>query len=203
MSRLILVVLTIILGITLAPAQFEKGNVELSLSGTGGGLGTTNTSEMMPPATMSGIYVFLNTSIGYYFLDGLSIEPQYGLLAEENLPPAHSLILNLSYNKRIPNSNIALFVEGGYGISNSISFPLFNGVYKFTFDKWIAHIINAGTGVKYLVKNDIALKVELNYRSESFTYTDPYHNMFPAIPTNSTNVTYSYFGVLFGFSIIL
>ena len=63
------------------------------------------------------LYVQLGASLGYYILDGLSIEPELNI----NIPFAQtsiSLLGNLCYTFSVPQTNVYPFVKAGYGLSN-------------------------------------------------------------------------------------
>jgi hypothetical protein len=202
MKLLIWVILLFMVSTVICHAQFEQGNVEISLMGTGG---YTKESPSMYSSNAESIgYVLINTCIGYYLVDGLSIEPQIGLLAIEKVPPSQSILLNLSFSTRLPNSDIAIFLRGGYGFSNSISSPLLAYTPIRRRDQWDIRITNLGGGVKFILKEYIALKVEGNYREESFPYELTHYSYSPyGSYDESTEYSTSSFGILIGVSFIL
>jgi hypothetical protein len=205
MKRLLLLFLVSSTCSSITSAQFEPGKVEITFNGTAGYLkdnlpNCSNNSQSIG-------YVMLNTGIGYYLFDGFSIEPQLGLLAAENTFPAQSALLNLSYTHRISSSTIALFVRGGYGISNSLTSPVVGFLPIRINEVSNNHIINADAGAKFLATANVALNIELNYRREAFDDEVPTGLYFvngTIMPfTHEVNYTYSYVGALFGFSILL
>jgi len=195
----------LILNTFLCHAQFDSGHVELSLMGTGG-------YQRQTPATLANDsqflgYAMLNLSVGYYFISGLSVEPQIGFVAIEKSFPSQSTLLNISYTRLIPSSTVALFARVGYGISNSLSPPMLAFVPTRISNKWDVHVLNAGAGTKILIKENVVLRLELNYRKESFQYQIPiglYYVDNKAVElTKGEDFTNSYVGMLFGFSFIL
>ncbi len=203
MKRLQCIIILLVTNILLCYAQFEKGHVELTLMGTAG-YEKEKTSSNSNSESIG--YVSINTCAGYYFIDGLSIEPQLGLLAIENMSPAESVLLNLSYTGRITNSNIALFLRGGYGVANALSTPILNNLPIGPRDKWDVHILNIGAGIKFIIKENITFRCEVNYRTESYPYTTYNYvylgNSYGYNP-ETIDYTLSYYGILFGFSVIL
>jgi hypothetical protein len=203
MKRLIWIVTLLITNIPLCFSQFEKGDVELSLIGTAGYQKETTPSYSNSESTG---YIFINTCVGYYIINGLSIEPQLGLLAVEHISPAQSVLMNLSYTGRIQNSSIALFLRGGYGIANAISSPILAYTPIGPRGKWDVHILNVGAGVKYLLKENIAFRCEINYRTEKYPY-EVYHYIYSGYSysyiTETIDRTISSYGIMFGFSVIL
>ena len=203
MKRILWMVLLLTTSYLLCYAQFEKGQVELSLIGNAGYQKETTSSHSNSESVG---HVLINACVGYYIVDGLSLEPQIGLLAIENVKPSQSVLLNLSYTGRIANSNIALFLRGGYGISNSISIPMFAYTPIRIQDKWDVHILNVGAGVKFLIKECATLRFELNYRTETYPYELHhyyYSGSYSYDYTESVDYTFSSLGLLFGISIIL
>ncbi len=205
MKRLLLLFLISSICPSITSAQFESGKVEITFNGTAGYLKDNLPANLYGSQSIG--YVMLNIDGGYYLLDGFSIEPQLGLLATENTFPAQSALLNLSYTHRISTSAIALFVRGGYGISNSLTSPVVGFVPIRINEVSNNHIINAGAGAKILVTENVALNIELNYRREVFDDEVPtglYYVNGTIVPfTHAVNYTYSYVGALFGFSILL
>jgi hypothetical protein len=59
--------------------------------------------------------------------------------------------------------------------------------------------VNAGAGAKYIIKNAVALRAELNYRNHS--WTEESSNVFYQVP--KSEYSYSNIGMLFGFSVLL
>jgi len=206
MKRLLPFLLLNVVCSTIASAQFEAGKIEITLTGTAGYLKDNLPTDLTSSQSVG--YVMLNTAIGYYLFDEFSIEPQIGLLATESTFPSQSVLMNLSYTHRISTSAIALFVRCGYGISNSLSSPVVGFVPTRINEISNVHIINAGVGTKILATENVALNIEMNYRGETFDQQVPtvwyYLDNNTIVPfTHTANFTYSYIGVLIGFSILL
>lgn len=194
----------ICLSILVAPpsmvAQFQKGDVELSLSGSLGkvsssssGFGSNSSSES---------FLLLSVSPGYYFGRGFSIEPEVGLLAVEDEEPGVSLIGNIAYTHRIPESDVALFLCVGYGVSNALSFPVPGGIPFRMSNEFDITVFNVGGGLKYVIKDAVALRLELNYRNHSWMQEYSYYGY--SGPTSYTlERSYSHIGLLVGFSVLL
>jgi opacity protein-like surface antigen len=188
MKQVIGMVLAICLCTSFASAQFTKNSVELSLSGS---MGVWTPSSQSQSYT----YIFLTSDVDYYIIDGLSLEPEIGFTAVENSQPSQSILLNLSYTSRIPNSNTALFLRGGYGIGNTVLWAPFGSIPIQLSNDLNIYTINVGAGLKILLRENVALRVEGNYRQQS--YKPNYGNY------SSSTEQYSNFALLLGFSILL
>jgi len=203
MKRPILLILTFITCTLISSAQFDKGKVEISLIGNAGYQKASTSPSSSSEATG---YVFLNSCVGYYLSDGISIEPQFGMIAVEKFRPAQSVLFNLSYTGRLQNSKIALFIRGGYGIANSPSSPIIMFTPIDSHGKWDVTVLNFGSGIKFLVTDDIALRCEAYYRSESYkqdTFNYFYTGTTYTTQTITVDRTLSSYGLLFGFSVVL
>jgi opacity protein-like surface antigen len=197
MKQLIAIILTMCVYSSIGFAQFEKNNVELSFSGSMGSW----TVKVAPSygsssQSQSYTYIYLTTVVDYYLIDGLSLEPEIGFYAIQQNSPSQSILMNLSYTSRIPNSMIALFLRGGYGIGNAITVAPYGNSPWYTSDKWNVNLINAGAGVKILLNENVALRIEANYRRDSFTQSATTYS-------SSADFSYSDVALLFGFSILL
>ena len=202
MKLAIWVILLIMIRTVICNAQFEQGNVEISIMGTGGYMKESYSTYSYNNESIG--YVLINTSIGYYLVDGLSIEPQFGLLAIEKVSPSQSLLLSLSFSTRLPDSDIALFLKGGYGFSNSVSSPMLAYTPINRRDKWDTQITSLGGGLKFILKEYIALKFEFNYREESFPYKMTRYSYSPyGSYTESVEYSMSSYAILVGVSFIL
>jgi hypothetical protein len=157
--------------ISITRPPFMQGDWELSMTGSLGSVKSENSYPNLyyPTVESSLQYVFLSFSTGYFLLDHFSIEPEISLLAIENSKPAQSILFNLSYTYQVGNSNTALFLRGGYGLGNGLTYQIGTVIqtrYSTDFD---FKIINAGVGVKYLVAQGAALRIELNYRQQKYS----------------------------------
>jgi hypothetical protein len=197
MKRLILLSAVIMMVMADATAQFKQGDVELSFSGSLGSWNTSSTSSGYNLSQSRNVAI-ISVVPGFYVVDGLSLEPELGLLAEEKAKPAQFLLGNVSYAYRIPDSKIALFGRVGYGFSNAIQLPVQPGIVSRVSNDFDVGVFNAGAGVKILVSQGAAVRAELNYKSHSWTteYHSPYYS-------SKTEYTYSNTGLLLGFSILI
>ena len=205
MNRKLIIALFVLANSTIAFAQFEKGNTELTLSGTAGYQKESPSFTSNNPESLE--YCMLNICVGYYIVNGFSVEPQIGFLAIDKSYPSQSALLNLSYTYRISHSALALFVCSGYGLSNSLCSPVIGFIPLRSEVISDVHIINAGAGIKILMMDNVILRIEANYHKESFEYDALeglyYDNDTIMYYTKTEDSSISYVGVLFGFSIIL
>jgi opacity protein-like surface antigen len=181
----------------MSSAQFKKGDVELSFSGSLGSNTITESSSGGYSFSNSSTekYLFFSVSPGYYLLDGLSVEPEISFTANQHEQPAQYLLLNLSYTYLLPNSREALFLRAGYGISNSVQMPVLGAAVVHTSDKFNVGVLNLGAGAKFLVTQSVILRAEVNYRSHTWSNDEGYGY--------SDDYAYSNVGLLVGFSILL
>lgn len=208
MKTIILTFVIICLGCSISKAQFKQGDWELGFIGSFGSLEITqkysNSYYGTHFSTYNGnhsesrSYAIVSITPAFYIVDGLSIEPELGLVALEKVSPAQFIIGNLSYTYQLPNSNFALFGRAGYGISNSILFT-YNDIpfNRLTTDMDIK-LINLGAGFKYLVSSSVILKTEINYLIQK------YENNYTSDYSSTTNkYEYDHISLLFGFSVLL
>ncbi len=182
---------------------FTKGSWELNLSGDIGSQTSTSKYESggySQEYSSDHTYFQLHIIPGYFIIDGLSFEPELDFLFLENSKPSYSLIPNLSYTYLLPsNSKLALYVRGGYGLSNS--YNLF-GLLIRTSNSLDVGVINLGAGIKFLATENFSIRTEINYRRTSYTdeysYSDPYYSY-----SSKTKNTLSNVRLLLGLSIIL
>jgi hypothetical protein len=197
MKRFILLFAALLIVSAHSSAQFKQGDVELSFSGSLGSLSNSSNTSGYNYSESRNVAI-LSVVPGYYIIDGLSLEAELGLLAEEKASPAQYLLGNVSYTYRIPESRVALFGRVGYGVSNSIQIPMQLGIVSRVTSNFDVGVFNAGAGVKILVSQGAALRAELNYKSHS--WTSEYHS---AYYSSKTDYTYSNTGLLLGFSILI
>lgn len=191
--------------VTCSLAQFKKGDVELSFSGSFSSLtsqttATTNSTYYSGSTTNSDTRTsaYLSVAPGYYFLDNFSIEGEFGISAIEKVQPAQYLLLNLAYTYLIPDSKAALFAHAGYGLSNSVALSYFNNYLVRTSDGFDVGIINLGAGMKFLMTSHVLLHTEVNYRIHNWS------NEFSLFGiTGKEDMKYSNISLLFGFSILI
>lgn len=187
--------------------QFLQGKVELGLSGSFGSMFTdsemkSSSSNSTTKHSDSRTYFQLSLMPAYYFIDGLSFEPELDLFFFEKNKPAFSLIGNASFTVNVGKPNIAAFFKAGYGISNSLKMPLNIGLVNRVSDKMDVPIINLGTGAKICITENVLLRTEINYRILSYSYTNSYKTAFYSY-SNTAKYEYTFLTMLVGISVIL
>jgi hypothetical protein len=112
--------------------------------------GETNTSINIP------------LRIGYYIFRGLEIEPEFLLtIPEESEDTGYFILVNLVYNFKA-SEKLMPFVLAGGGYGNGYT------AYSLVFD-WDMGVtaLNAGAGIKYLVGDSAALRIEYRFTKYS------------------------------------
>ena len=95
--------------------------------------------------------------IGYYLWKGLEIEPELMAMKFEDSDFAYHLSGNLSYNFKA--GQVVPFILGGAGFGNGFSVgPLVEGASGVR-----AFLINAGAGVKILIGQSGAVRIEYRF----------------------------------------
>jgi hypothetical protein len=204
-SCLVLFVMCFITAVSFSQSAnpFVQGSWELNVSGS---LGSINSSSEYKSSFGSSssknsdsyTYFQLCAAPAYFVSDGLAIEPELDMFFYELSKPAYSLIGNLSYTFKIADQRIAPFIKAGYGISNSVSFPVQGGIQNRVSDKLDIPILSLGAGVKFLVTDDILIRTELNYRTLSYSSSYSGYGY-----SSSSKYDYSFITMLFGFSVLL
>jgi hypothetical protein len=187
--------------LTQTKAPFTKGSWEVSLSGSVGSLTSKseyNSSYYSGESSESRNYFQLAVVPGIFIVDGLSIEPEFNMFFYQKAKPSLSFLGNLSYTFIIPEKNFAPFIRIGYGVSNSLQFPIQNGMLAKMSDKFDISILNAGIGLKFLLTENLAFRTELNYRKFSHSADDSGYGYSYEIKDSFTSIS-----ALFGFSILL
>ena len=178
-------------------AQTEQGNWELSTSVTAGLVSESSTRNGETNEGESESYFLLAIRPGYFVADNFEIEPEFMLTAIENIEPGINIALNLAYNFDIPESNVIPFVLAGYGFGNAI--PLFNSLVIRQTDSFEMSHLNLGFGLKTLLNEWVALRVE--YRFQSFSY-DTEYQMYDR-PNMITEHNTTFHKLLLGISMFL
>ena len=159
--------------ISVKKAPFMQGDWELSMVGSVGSM-TSKSSYTSAVYSSTGEsstqYVFLSATAGYYLADRISIEPELSLIATGDEKPAQSILLNLSYTYPLANTNIAIFIRGGYGLGNGTTILLESGIPLRQTDGLDINTINAGAGAKFLIAQGAALRLEVNYRQQTYSH---------------------------------
>jgi hypothetical protein len=162
MKQKLFVLLLLVLGAATAPAQFTKGSWELGLLSSFG-------SSSLEGSDESQSYFYVSVIPAYYIIDGLAIEPEIGITADlDNSDNSYfKFIGNLAYTFKL-SGNTSPFVRVGYGISNGIELPYSTGI-GLGDDDVHTNILQFGAGAKILVGQKAAIRLELDYRSQTFS----------------------------------
>ncbi|NIM57726.1 MAG: outer membrane beta-barrel protein [Candidatus Aminicenantes bacterium] len=100
--------------------------------------------------------------IGFFAYKGIEIEPELLLtIPEDGDGTGIHVLANVSYNLKASDKTI-LFLLGGYGFGNAL--PL--NKMALDQDERIT-ALNFGGGIKYLVSNSAAIRLEYRYTSYS------------------------------------
>jgi hypothetical protein len=186
--------------ISIKKAPFMQGDWELSMTGTIGKSTNTTTSTAASYSwgdESSKMYGTLSLTAGYYIIDQFSVEPEINYFAYEGAPPGESILLNLSYTYPLKHSIVALFIRGGYGLGNATSFLGIPDVIIRSSDNFDVKTYNAGAGVKLIIAQNVALRIEMNYRLQ--TYTQDYSGFTSYSFENKNSVM----KLFVGFSVLL
>ena len=137
--------------------------------------------------------------IGFFVYKGIEIEPEVLLtIPEEGDGTGIHVLLNVSYNLKASDKTI-LFFLGGYGFGNS------SPIYRIAWDEDESiTALNFGGGIKYLVSNSAAIRLEYRYTRYSddegdhfrtdnnfylgVSYSRPNNFTFPALHIISAHI---------------
>ena len=123
----------------------------------------------------SKFYSEISLALGFFILDGLSIEPEieYNFFSDD---ATLSLIANVAYTFNIPRKKIYPFIKVGYGISGFTVYRYYYyGGSDGLFESLDAKVINAGAGLKIVQSSSFAMRIELNYKNISYAQTQDDH----------------------------
>lgn len=178
---------------------FSKKSWELSLVGSFNSESVDDDYPGRENATLS-----ISVSPAYYIYDGLSLEPEFTALVKFNVGSSahYQLLLNIGYTFATTKS-FHPYIKAGYGIGDMVT-SYFAGTQGSPngaegIDEFV-QCINAGAGIKWIVGSNAAIKTELNYRVQQYTYT-PYY--WAGESDGSVDVSINHFGILLGMSIFL
>lgn len=143
--------------------------------------------------------LLFSASIGYYFIDGLSFEPEFDLNLITDDEISVSILANLTYNIRTSSHKANPYIKLGYGLSNYITNYNYYGVRSD--NSLDTKVFNAALGIKLAYTPWSVMRLELNYKyfsnSNSYSYSDPY--IQTSIETESSIDALS---IAFGYSIL-
>ena len=117
-------------------------------------------------------YSEISISIGFFILEGLSIEPEleYNFFQDD---ASFSMIANISYTLHIPKKSIYPFFKVGYGKSGFTGY--YYGYYpensEGLFESLDANVINTSAGLKIIQSSSFAMILELNCKYITFNQT--------------------------------
>lgn len=141
----------------------------------------------------------LSASIGYYFIDGLSFEPELEINLISSDEISVSILANLTYNIRTSSNKVIPYIKLGYGLGNYLTdYNYYGGSSDNSLD---TKVFNAALGIKLAYTPWSVMRLELNYKyfsnSNSYSYSDPY--IQTSIETESSIDALS---IAFGYSIL-
>ncbi|MEJ2196827.1 MAG: hypothetical protein P8X73_18485 [Ignavibacteriaceae bacterium] len=116
-------------------------------------------------------YSEISLALGFYILDGLSIEPEIEYNFFEG-DATLSLIGNVAYTLNLPGKKIYPFFKIGYGISGYSAYG-YNYYERSSglFESLNAKVINAGIGLKIVQSSLFAMRIELNYKNIRYAHS--------------------------------
>ncbi len=105
------------------------------------------------------IYFNLNTSIGYYIIDGLSVEPELGF--NLNFDGVTAMVIgNLCYTFNNDSRSTYPFAKASYGFTDILNYANSNaGIFESLNYK----VIGVGAGLKFLQTSSRAFLLEITY----------------------------------------
>jgi hypothetical protein len=177
-------------------AQFKQKDVELGL-GLSAGISTSESKSNSSNQSSDSHYFLLSLMPGFYIINGLSIEPEIGITAVKYYDPGFTIIGNLSYTSLLQQTNAAIFIRAGYGLSNSSSIPGINLNSRIR-DEMDIGVFNAGIGLKSLIGTKAYIRTEINIRSFSWSKsrTSSYYD-------DSYKRSVLYLSIILGLGVIL
>ncbi len=123
-------------------------------------------------STGSDSLLSLPLRFGYFFWQGLEIEPEFTLMKFSGSDTAYQVSGNLAYNFKLPGK-IVPFVLGGAGFGNGFSIgPLVEGGADVK-----SFLLNAGAGLKFRMGDSAAIRMEYRFTRNRLTETgyEPYY----------------------------
>ncbi len=145
-------------------------------------------------------FLFLfSASIGYYFIDGLSFEPEFDVNLITDDEVSISILANLTYNFSTTSKKTYPYVKVGYGLSNYVTYYDYYG--GSTDNSLDTQVFNAALGIKMIYTSGSMMRLELNYKyfsnSRSNSYADQYNQSSIESNTGIDALT-----IAFGYSIL-
>ncbi len=179
---------------------FSKKSWELSLMGS---FTSQSVDNGYPNEDITELSLCISPA--YYIYNGLSLEPEFVALVQfygSNQSANYQLLLNVGYTF-LTTKSFHPYIKSGYGIGDMTT-SYFAGTAASPnaaedINEFV-QIINAGVGAKWMVGANAAIKAELNYRVQHYSYI-PYN--WAEESDGSVDVSISHFGILLGMSIFL
>ena len=140
--------------------------------------------------TVKDAYVPLGVSIGYYIINGLSIEPELSLLLSSD-GVSVSMLGNICYTFYISKKSIYPYIKLGYGLSENPN----------TSESLEFNTINASVGIKLTYRSGMAFRIEINYRNSSGSSSYYYSNQSSSSSFTSETIL-NLISISFGASIL-
>ncbi len=130
------------------------------------------------------LHFFIGATVGYYIIDGLSIEPEVDFITIIGSDPSYTIIGNLCYTVFSSLENNYFYVKLGYGWGAA-------GNYYYEADNSGYRIINSAIGFKARISSSFTYRLELNYRNMSKEYSakDEYYDYSESIYGNSISIS--------------
>jgi len=132
--------------------------------------------------------------LGFFVVGGVKVEPEGLLMFSSAGDPVYEFNCLVSYNFLSEGKGFP-FLLVGYGISNTV--PFLN--IPLEAPGFSVGVFNAGGGVKFFVKEDVAFRLE--YRFHKFSGERTGFSYYPF--TVDQKISSQLYNVEFGFSILL
>ncbi len=157
-----------------------------------------NTPFMYNTEDSRKVYLNLNVSLGYYFLDGLSFEPELGL--NLTFDEVSALVLgNISYTFNTELRTTFPYLKVGYGFTDIQNY---RNSGAGIFESLNYKVINVGAGIKFQQSNKRAFKMEISYKQISGTDSYPYYyyDSYSNLGTSEIETVMSILSISFNYS---
>ena len=124
----------------------------------------------------------LPVRLGYYVFKGLEIEPELFYSVRDGEDAGYLILANLSYNFNISKKDV-VFILGGGGFGNSPHY--FTVVYDYNIN---VKAYNFGLGLKHLVSNSAAIRIEYRYTKYSGKEWNDFDMTYYEIDRTDSNI---------------
>jgi hypothetical protein len=186
---------------------FSKKSWELSL------VGSFNTQSVTREDPVDDLTIItFSVSAARYIFDCFSLEPEFTarLVFADGIGYGadYQLHINAGYTFRTTKL-FHPYVKAGYGIGNTASIYYVGtqtsviGSDEFDDAGEFVQCINTGAGIKWIIGSNAAIKTELNYRIQHYSYKPYNGGLFESGSGNEESVSIHQLGLLLGMSIFL